>query len=225
MAPPARGRGRPREFDRDAALARAMHLFWLKGFEATSIADLTTAMNIGAPSLYAAFGSKESLYAEALRYYEQHFGHRAWGRFESAPTARAAVRQLLLDSAEALAGGERGGPKGCMVTLSAVDGEDHAALSEAVRASRRAVVDRLTARFARAVEAGEIPTRTDLHALARFVQAVQGGMSLLARDGATRDELAAVARLSMATWDATVSRPRQPVRTDNSTSSPKGRHR
>ena len=66
---PTRGRGRPRAFDRDAALTQAMHLFWRKGFAATSISDLTAAMGIGSPSLYAAFGSKEGLYTEALRHY------------------------------------------------------------------------------------------------------------------------------------------------------------
>src|SRR5215218_9208155 len=88
--PPARGRGRPRSFDRDAALEQAVRLFWRKGFEATSMADLTAAMGIGAPSLYAAFGSKEALYAEALSYYQERFGTLAWGRFESAATARDA---------------------------------------------------------------------------------------------------------------------------------------
>src|SRR5918993_4559717 len=87
----SRPRGRPRGFDREAALAQAMRLFWLKGFEATSIADLTGAMGIGSPSLYAAFGSKEALYAEALRYYDAQYEPRVWGRFEAARTARDAA--------------------------------------------------------------------------------------------------------------------------------------
>lgn len=198
-----RSRGRPRAFDRDAALEKAMHLFWRKGFEATSMAELTAAMDIGAPSLYAAFGSKEALYAEALCHYRKHFGRLTWGNFETAPTARAAVESLLRDSAVALSGGS-GGPRGCMLALASVDRDSHAELCEAVRASRTENIARLEARFARAVEAGEIAAGTDLAALARFVQAVQNGMSMLARDGATREELTGVARMAMTSWDAAV---------------------
>ncbi len=93
----ARGRGRPREFDREAALAQATRLFWSRGFEATSISDLTKAMGIGSPSLYAAFGSKEALYAEALRYYRENYETLFWGNFHSAATAREAVQSLLMD--------------------------------------------------------------------------------------------------------------------------------
>jgi AcrR family transcriptional regulator len=199
-----RGRGRPRAFDRDAALSQAVRLFWRKGFEATSMADLTAAMGIGAPSLYAAFGSKEALYAEALCYYQQHFGPLTWGNFDSAATARVAVEGLLMDSAAALTGCEPGAPKGCMITLSSIDRDSHAELCESVRASRSSVVERLVARFDRAVAEGEIPATTDLPALARYIQTVQNGMSILARDGATRAELEAVGRVAMTSWDAIV---------------------
>jgi len=199
---PPRGRGRPRAFDRDTALRQAVQLFWRKGFEATSMADLTGAMGIGAPSLYAAFGSKEALYAEALCFYEKNYGGYTWGNFESAPTARTAVQSLLLNSAASLTGCERDAPTGCMLTLSSINSDSHAGLCDAVRTSRSAVVERLEARFGRAVAEGEIPPTTDLHALARFVQTVQSGMSILARDGATRAELEAVARVAMASWDA-----------------------
>ncbi len=198
----ARSRGRPRAFDRDTALEAAVRLFWRKGFEATSMADLTAAMQIGAPSLYAAFGSKEALYAEALRFYEQKFGAYSWGNFESAPTARAAVESLLMGSAASLTGCEPGAPTGCMLTLSSIDRDSHSGLCESVRASRGVVVERLESRFRRAVAEQEIPAGADLHALARFVQTVQSGMSILARDGATRAELEAVAQVAMTSWDA-----------------------
>jgi AcrR family transcriptional regulator len=201
---PPRGRGRPRAFDRDAALGQAVRLFWRKGYEATSMADLTAAMGIGAPSLYAAFGSKEALYAEALCHYQKNFGQLTWGRFDVAGTAKEAVEGLLMDSAAALTAGKPGEPKGCMVTLSTIDRDDHAELCESVRASRSSVLERLLARFARAVAEEEIPPATDLSALARYVQTVQNGMSILARDGASRADLESVARVAMAGWDATV---------------------
>ncbi|WP_191059787.1 TetR/AcrR family transcriptional regulator [Geminicoccus harenae] len=198
----ARPRGRPRAFDREAALAKATRLFWLKGYEATSIADLTEAMGIGSPSLYAAFDSKEALYLEALRYYADHYSELVWGRYDAAATARQAVECLLLDSAAALTNTCDGNPPGCMVTLSSVDGEGHAELDARMRRARAAMLDRLEARLDQAVAEGELPASTDVQALARFVQTVQSGMSILARDGAGRGELEAVAGIAMLGWDA-----------------------
>jgi AcrR family transcriptional regulator len=199
---PARARGRPRAFDREAALEKATRLFWIKGFEATSIADLTQAMGIGSPSLYAAFGSKEALYAEALQYYREKNEHLVWSAFGAADTARSAVAALLMDSAAALTGCVADLPRGCMVTLSSVGSEGHAELGEAVRSARGVTLQRLEARLARAVSEGEVAASADHHALARFVQAVQAGMSILARDGASRSELEAMAEVAMAGWDA-----------------------
>jgi AcrR family transcriptional regulator len=200
-----RQRGRPRGFDRDAALARATRLFWEKGYEATSINDLTEALGIGAPSLYAAFGSKEALYTEALNYYCESNAALVWGRFAAAATAREAVRHFLMDSAAALTGAVADIPRGCMVTLSSVGGEGHDALGRLVRDTRAATLERLTARLHQAVEEGEIAASTDLHSLARFVQTVQAGMSILARDGAGTAELSEVAELAMLGWDARLS--------------------
>ncbi len=199
-----RRRGRPRAFDRDAALTAATRLFWEKGYGATSIADLTDAMGIGATSLYAAFGSKDALFTEALRHYCRSNEALVWERFWSADTARDAVSAFLLDSAAVLTGGVVDGPPGCMVTLSAVGSEGHAVLGELVRATRAVTLERLTERLGRAVGDGELPPSTDPHALARFVQTVQSGMSILARDGATADEMREVARTAMLAWDARV---------------------
>lgn len=201
-----RGRGRPRAFDRDAALAQATRLFWLKGYEATSMADLTKAMGIGSPSLYAAFGSKEALYREALGHYVRMYEALAWSRFRSAPTARDAVSAYLLDSAAALTGSLGEHPLGCMVTLSSVDEESHPALGETIRSGRAVTLDRLEARLRRAVAEGELASSSDTHALARFVQAVQSGMSILARDGASRAELEGVAAVAIGGWDARTGR-------------------
>ena len=198
-----RVRGRPRAFDRDAALTAAMRLFWKKGFSATSISDLTRAMGIGSPSLYAAFGSKEALYAEALGQYQSTHEGIVWGRFFAADTARAAVAAFLQDSAAGLSQT----PDGCMVTLSAVGAEGHADLGALVAAARNLTLNRIKTRLQEGVAAGEIAETVDVHALARFVQTVQNGMSLLARDGASRAELEAVAETAMLGWDARVNQP------------------
>jgi AcrR family transcriptional regulator len=199
---PAKLRGRPRAFDRKAALEQATLLFWAKGYEATSIADLTQAMGIGSPSLYAAFGSKEALYAEALQHYAKTKEHFVWAAFQSADTARGAVMAFLMDSAAALTGCVADLPRGCMVTLSSVGSEGYAGLGEIVRKARGVTLARLETRLAQAVKDGEIAASADIHALARFVQTVQAGMSILARDGATRLELEDMADVAMSGWDA-----------------------
>ena len=197
-----RARGRPRSFDREAALSEATRLFWMKGYEATSIADLTESMGIGSPSLYAAFGSKEALYAEALRHYADKYEGLVWDNFKAARTAREAVQCFLMDSAAALTGCILNVPRGCMVTLSSVWSEEHPELDALMRSARAISLDRLVARIGRGVAEGELPATTDVHGLARFLQSVQSGMSTLARDGASRAELEAVAEVAMLSWDA-----------------------
>jgi AcrR family transcriptional regulator len=197
----ARARGRPRAFDREAALDTATRLFWRKGYAATSISDLTEVMGIGSPSLYAAFGSKDELYVEALRHFGERFEALVWGNFRAASTAYQAVEALLMDSAAAFTGScGQNDPRGCMVTLSAVGSEGHVELGERIRAARAAAVTRIEQRLGQAVTEGELGADTDIPGLARFVVAVQNGMSILARDGASRAELEAVARHAMRAW-------------------------
>lgn len=203
-AGPTRGRGRPRGFDRAAALTQATRLFWLKGYEATSIADLTEVMGIGSPSLYAAFGSKEALYKEALRHYNDTYEALVWGRFRTAGTAHEAVLSYLMDSAAALTGSLADNPLGCMVTLSSVGSEGRSELGNLVRSARAMTLERLEACLHKAVSAGELPGATDIRALARFMQTVQSGMSILARDGASRAELEGVAQVAMLRWNACI---------------------
>lgn len=204
-----RGRGRPRAFDRGAALAQATRLFWQKGYEATSMADLTQAMGIGSPSLYAAFGSKEGLYVEALRHYGDNYEALVWGRFRAAATAREAVAAYLLDSAAALTGSLGDNPLGCMVTLSSIDCDDQPDLGERLRAARAVSLERLEQRFRQAIDDGELPPGLDIRALGRFLQTLQSGMSILARDGASRADLEAAAEIAMLGWDARIAEARR----------------
>ncbi|NYE60613.1 AcrR family transcriptional regulator [Duganella sp. 1224] len=203
-APQPGRRGRPRVFDRNAALDTAMKLFWVKGYEATSIADLTSALGIGPTSLYAAFGSKEQLYAEALNLYSTTYEHLVLGGFRSAATAREAVAAYLWDSAAAMTGSDCGLPHGCLVTLGAVGGDEHAALGDLMRTTRGGAYDILLARLERAVQEGELPPSLDIAFLARYLQTVQSGMAIRARDGASREELQAVAKIAMTSWDGMV---------------------
>jgi len=203
---PPRSRGRPRAFDRIAALGTAMRLFWRKGYAATSISDLTEAMGIGAPSLYAAFGSKEALYAEALAHYGALYEDAVWARFKTAPTAREAVEALLVDSAAALTrSSHRGDPPGCMVTLSNVECESTPELSAIAQKARGLAVERVKARLARAKDEGELPRTLDADVLARLIVTLQNGMSLQARSGVGKTKLEAVARLAMTSWDAWIA--------------------
>lgn len=196
-----RQRGRPREFDRESALAEATRLFWTRGYEATSVADLTEAMGIGIKSLYAAFGSKDALYVEALRYYYTTYEGLVWSRFRKALTAREAALAFLKDSAIAMTGGDSDLPHGCMATLAMVGSEGHSDLGEIMRTTRAGGFDLLKARFDKAKSDGDLQATADTTKLARFVQTVQSGMAIRARDGADRAELQAVAEIALSGWD------------------------
>src|SRR3989441_13007661 len=131
-------RGRPREFDREAALEQAIDVFWRHGYEATSVSDLTAAMNINPPSLYAAFGDKEKLFLEAVERYQEQRRQSVTKVFDEAPTAREAVHRLLREAASRLACS--GHPRGCMLVMSDANCSDASAHVQSDLAHRRAAM-------------------------------------------------------------------------------------
>jgi AcrR family transcriptional regulator len=191
--------GRPRGFDRDAALQAAMLLFWRKGFAATSMNDLCDAMGIRSPSLYAAFGSKEALYLEAVEHYVRTIGPPVWDKLAEGATARAGVENLLLAGTESLP--ESGvTPAGCMAMLAAVSDEWPTAIADVVRKVRLNMLGMLRSRLETAVTEGELPASTDIDRLSRFYLSVFQGMAIQARDGASPAELRGVVAAAMAAW-------------------------
>jgi AcrR family transcriptional regulator len=191
--------GRPRGFDRDAALEAAMLLFWRKGFAATSMSDLCDAMGISSPSLYAAFGSKEALYLEAVEYYARTIGPPVWDKLAEGATARAGIENLLIAWTESLPK-SRTTPAGCMALLAAVGDEWPATIVRVVKKVRLEMQGTLRSRLETAVAKGELPASTDIDGLSRFYLSVFQGMAVQAKDGATSAELRAVAAAAMSAW-------------------------
>ncbi|UJH72602.1 TetR/AcrR family transcriptional regulator [Burkholderia cenocepacia] len=196
-------RGRPRSFDKEAALDRAMEVFWRLGYEGASMTDLTAAMGIASPSLYAAFGSKETLFRQALEHYRATEGQEIWGGVERAASAYDAVQSYLMDTARVFT--RRSKPAGCLIVLSALHPAERSDMvRQTLIAMREGTVDALRGRLAQGVATGEISAHADLDAIARYYVTVQQGMSIQARDGASRRDLEAVAQAALAAWTALV---------------------
>ncbi|MFI1162738.1 TetR/AcrR family transcriptional regulator [Streptomyces sp. NPDC020801] len=193
----ARRRGRPRSFDRATALEKALLAFWEHGYEATSVSDLTRVMGIGAPSLYAAFGDKQALFAEVVHEYGERYGSFGDRALDEEPTARAAVERTLREAAVAYTAPGR--PHGCLLVHAATNCTTPR-VEESLRERRNAGIAAFESRMKEGVAAGELPTDTDAGALARYVAAMLQGMSQQARDGASREELEALAKIAMAVW-------------------------
>nr|WP_042194520.1 TetR/AcrR family transcriptional regulator [Kibdelosporangium sp. MJ126-NF4] len=199
MSVPARGR--PRAFDRDEVLARALEAFWEHGFEATSVAGLTQAMGIGPPSLYAAFGDKKALFREAVAVYQRTHGAFAAQALAEEPTARQGVARMLREAATEYTSAAH--PRGCLIISAATNCTPESAdIEQDLRDRRNANVADLEQRIQSDVDTGELPAGTNARALAVFTAATLQGMSQQARDGASPEDLEAVAAASMLAWPA-----------------------
>src|ERR1700722_2467501 len=189
--------GRPREFDIDRALERAMELFWRQGYEGTSLSDLTRELGLTRPSLYAAFGSKEELFLKALDLYETRAGYRQAAL--TAPTAAAYARELLEGAANLH--GDKKNPPGCLGVQGALAcaPESDSIRKELIR--RRKIGESIILeRLKRAKAEGDLPPDADPADLARYLSIVIYGITIQAAGGATRKELRSAAELALRNW-------------------------
>ena len=194
-------RGRPRGFDRDAALEKAMLLFWDRGFESVGTRELCTAMGISPPSLYHAFGSKQRLFEEVVSSYSDRYTGFVEAAFDEEPDARSATLRLLTGAAHQYT--QPGCPAGCLIMNSAA-GPSSASpeVDSDLQAIRQAISRRLLSALGADQEAGRLPAALDVHGFGMHILAIWNGMSMQARDGARREELEAGIAAFMATWPA-----------------------
>ena len=190
--------GRPREFDMDKALDGALRVFWLKGYDGASLSDLTKAMGINRPSMYAAFGNKEQLYCKTLDRYSKSRSERL-NKFYAAPTARESVELLLRDTVENVTdpnnpGGGCFGVQGAMTCFNM-----SRQVKEHIGDMHGTLERHFKERFNRAIEAGELP-RGSAADLARLCAVMNQGLALQAKAGSSRKELQRVVDLYFERW-------------------------
>nr|WP_276553733.1 TetR/AcrR family transcriptional regulator [Shinella kummerowiae] len=185
--------------DRDVGLDVAARLFWEHGYEGTSIADLTKAMGITPPSLYATFGSKEELYKQALDQCIEREGKCRGEALQTEKTAYEAIAFYLHDVVQGITQPDK--PHGCIVSTAVLQhSEENESVARDVAARREAAMQAIKLRFDRAVCEGELPADTDTDTLARFYMAVVQGMSAQAYDGACRERLKQLADVALSAW-------------------------
>jgi AcrR family transcriptional regulator len=198
------GRGRPRGFDRTAALERALQVFWEHGYEGTRVHDLTQAMGINPPSLYAAFGSKEDLFREAVDHYNAPERSITAQVLRGDAPIRDRVEALLRDNARAYV--DVGTPNGCMIVLSAISyAPGNEELRDLLSSLRKADSRLLEEQLRRAVDTGALPAGSDVAGLASFIVTVLHGLSIQARDGVPLEMLDNVIDITLLAWDQQVA--------------------
>jgi AcrR family transcriptional regulator len=193
-----KSRGRPRIFDMDEALDKALRVFWKRGYEGTSIAELTDTLGINKPSLYVAFGNKEELFKKALGSYAS--GPVAFVmEVVNEPTARKVAESFLEKAAEALTSANN--PKGCMIVQGALScGEEAEGVRETLIKFRKGYEDLLAKRFEKAKQEGDLPDTIMAKDLAKFLAILHQGMSVQATSGATKEDLLAVSHIALKNW-------------------------
>jgi AcrR family transcriptional regulator len=198
-------RGRPRTFDPDVALGQALDVFWERGYEGTSLSDLAEAMGIKSASIYACFGSKENLFRQVMARYGATAGEPPRRALREQPTAREAIHAMLQATADQVTQPDH--PHYCMLILAAPTGavENHA-VREFLADGRHGQYAEIRDRLARGVTDGDLrEPPAGLDAMARYYATVVQGLSIQARDGATRAELETVVTCAMAAWEGLTS--------------------
>jgi AcrR family transcriptional regulator len=191
-------RGRPREFDTDKALEAALLLFWRHGYEGTSLSALTSAMGINVPSLYAAFGNKETLFRKALDRYLQRPASYLPNALQE-PTARGVAESLLKGAINMVMNPRH--PDGCLLVQGALaSGPDTDTIRKELARHRAGAEAAVRERFKQAVKEGELPSGTDPGKLARYLITVIWGLSVQAAGGYTRSQMKEVANTAMQSW-------------------------
>lgn len=196
-------RGRPRAFDADGAIVRAMRLFWRKGYEGTSLSDLTEEMGITRPSLYAAFGNKDELFLKVLDRYDLETAHFIQASL-MAPTAWALAEGMIRGACAFHA--DPGNPPGCLMVHGALTGGSASEVARAETRSRRGrLKDLIAERLVQAQADGELGSDTDPAALAGYLVAVLRGLAVEAASGAQPQELRGIADIALTAWPQTPS--------------------
>jgi len=202
--------GRPREFDRDQALERAMLAFWRRGYEGTSMADLVQALGIASARIYAAFGSKQDLFREAVQHYEAGDGGFADRAMAQEPRVRDALARVLRDAVATYT--DDAHPLGCMVVTAATNcAEENEAVAAWLAEHRRQRTQSLIDRLQRALDEGELRAGTDVQALGDFYATQLHGISVQARDGVPRQRLLAAVETALLLLDTALELALQPA--------------
>ncbi|WP_434659705.1 TetR/AcrR family transcriptional regulator [Klebsiella sp. MISC125] len=189
-------RGRPRDFDRNIALEKALETFWQYGYEASSLALLKAAMGINSPSLYAAFGSKNALFTEAVTFYLAKYGAYREKALQSSKSAREGIAALFEQTLTQFFADER--HKGCFVVLAALLGsQDSAPIRSMLNEERRRTSLLFERRLMEEQTAGDSAARQQVHILAEYFTTVLFGLSIQVRDGVTEQEARAVVNLAL----------------------------
>ncbi len=198
VKPPVKQRGRPLAFNQDEALDKALKVFWSRGYEGASMAELAVALGINKPSIYATFGNKETLFRKALARYAA--GPAAFvGEAMKEPTARLVVEKFLMLAVDFFS--DKSTPDGCMIVQGALTCSTGSALiQQELVAYRKSYEDALAQRFEQAKTQGDLPAHVNTAELAKYLTTIHQGMSVQATSGATKEELLAITKIALSNW-------------------------
>jgi len=194
-----RRRGRPKCFDEQEALQKAMMLFWKYGYEATAMSDLTKALNLTAPSIYSTFGDKSQLFHACLDYYLKHEACSLDLIFQQAETAKVAIEIYLYENLKKLLQQDK--PTGCMLVTATMNcSEQHQPLQHDLLLKRQQVKEKIYQRLQQGVEDGDLSSDADIQAMTDYYVTVIQGLTMQARDGVAIEQLENVVTLALKTW-------------------------